>query len=96
MIRSNLCDYSHTYIIVSGTITITGERDDNAPKKADNRNKGVIFQNYVQFTNWISNINNTQIDNAKDVDVVMPMCNLIEYNDNYSKTSGSLLQYYRD
>ena len=37
-----------------------------------------------------------QIDNAKDTDIVMPMCNLIEYSDNYLKTSGSLWQYFRD
>ena len=44
----------------------------------------------------MSEINNTQIDNAKDIDVVMPMYNLIEYSDNYSKTSGNLWQYYVD
>ena len=41
-------------------------------------------------------MNNIEINNAKDIDIVMLMCNLIEYNDNYSKTSGSLWQYYRD
>ena len=44
----------------------------------------------------ISDLNNTQIDNAKDIDVVMPMYNSIEYSDNYSKTTGILWQYYRD
>ena len=44
----------------------------------------------------INRIKNTEIDNAKDIDIVMPMCNLIEYNDNYSKSSGSLWQYYKD
>ena len=48
------------------------------------------------MTNCISSINNIQIDNAEYIDVVMPMYNLIEYSDNYSKTSGSLWQYYRD
>ena len=48
------------------------------------------------MTNFISSINNIQIDNAEYIDVVMPMYNLIEYSDNYSKTSGSLWQYYRD
>ena len=46
--------------------------------------------------NFISEINNKQIDNAKDIDIVMPMYNLIEYSDHYSKTSGSLWHYYRD
>ena len=46
--------------------------------------------------NCKSGINNTEIDNAKDIDILMAMYNLIEYNDNYSKTSGSLWQYYRD
>ena len=52
------------------------------------KNKGIIFKNCVPFTECISNINNTQIDNAKDMDVVMPKYNLIGLSDNYSKTSG--------
>ena len=59
------------------------------------RNKGVAFKNCAPFTNCISEINNTQIDNAKDIDIVMPMYNLIEFSDNYSKTSQSLWQYNR-
>ena len=50
----------------------------------------------MPFTKCISRINNTEIDNAKDIDIVMSMYNLIEYSDNYSKTSGSLWQYYKD
>ena len=50
----------------------------------------VIFKNCAPFTNCISEINNTQTDNAKDIDSVMPMYNLIEYSDNYAKTTGSL------
>ena len=57
---------------------------------ANNTNKKVIFKNCAPFTNCISKINNTQIDNAKDINIVMSMYNLIEYSDNYSKTSGSL------
>ena len=90
MTSSNLCDYSDAYILVSGTITITTESADDAAKRLDERSKGVIFKNYVPFTECISNVNNTQIDNAKDIDVVMPMYNLIEYGDDYSKTLGSL------
>ena len=54
------------------------------------------LKNCAPFTNCISEINNTQVDNAKDIDIVMPMYSLIEYTDNYAKTSGSLWQYYRD
>ena len=90
MVRSNLCDYSDAYIPVSGTITITGEGDSDAKKRADERNKGVIFRNCAQCTECISSISNTQIGHEKDIDVVMPTYNLIEYSDNYSKTSGDL------
>ena len=55
-----------------------------------------MFRKCALFTECMSIINNTQMDNAKDIDVVMTMYNLIEYNDTYSKTSGILLQYYRD
>ena len=85
MIRSNLCDYSDPYILVSGTITITGAVEDDA-KRAEKRNKEVIFKNCAPFTNCISNINNTQIDNAENTDIVRLMYNLIEHRDNYSKT----------
>ena len=64
MVRSNLCDCSDAYIFVSGTITIKGEGDDDAAKRANERNKGVIFKNGVTLTDLISNINVTQTDNA--------------------------------
>ena len=63
---------------------------------ANNINEEVIFKNCAPFTNCISEINNTQIDNAKDIDIVMPMYNLLEYSDNYAKTTGSLSQYCKD
>ena len=56
----------------------------------------VIFKNCAPFTNCLSKINNTQIDDAEYIDIVMPMYNLIEYSDNYSKTSGSLWQYCKE
>ena len=87
MLRSSLCDYIDAYILVKGKTTITGAGDDAAASKADEKDKGVAFKNCAPFTNCISEINNTQIDNAKDIDIVMPMYNLIEYSDNYSKTS---------
>ena len=92
-LKSSLCDYSDAYIHVKGKITITGEGDNEAAKLADERNKGVAFKNCSPFTICISEINNTQIDSCKDIDIVMPMYNLIEYNDNYEKTCGSLWQY---
>ena len=96
MLKSSLCYYSDAYILVKGKITITGAGDDAAAREADERDKGVAFKNFAPFTNCISEINNTQIDNAKDIDILMPMYYLIEYSYNYSKTSGSLRQCYKD
>ena len=96
MLRSNLCDYSDAYIHVKGIITITGAGDNDAPKRLDERNKDVLFKNCAPFTKCISRINNTVIDTAQDIDIVMPMYKLIDYSDNYSKASGSLWQYYKD
>ena len=96
MLRSNLCDYADSYIIVKGTITITGAGDNAGERQVDERDKGVTFKNCAPVTKCISRINNTDIDNAHDFDIVMPMYNLIEYSDNYLKTSGSLWQYYKD
>ena len=86
MLRTSLCDYNDAYILVNGTITITAAGDNDAARRLDERNRGVIFNNCVPFTDCISEINNTQIDNTKYIDVVMPMHNLIEYSDNYLKT----------
>ena len=84
MLRSNLCDYAYAYILVKGTITITGAGNGDAAKRLDERNKGVIFKNCAPFAKCISRINNKDIDNAQDIDIVTPMYNLIEYSDNYS------------
>ena len=94
MLRSSLCDYSDAYILVKGNISVNNIAAADAG--ANNTNKKVIFKNCAAFTKCISRINNTDIDNAQDIDIVMPMYNLIEYSDNYSKTSGSLWQYYKD
>ena len=98
VLRSSVCDYADEHILVKVTIAITGtgEGDDAATRQADERNKGVIFTNCVSFTKSISKINDTEIDNAQDIDIVMQMHNLIEYSNNYPKTSGSLWQYYKD
>ena len=90
MLRSYLCNYSDAYIVVKRTIIVEGDGND---KK---RNKKLTFQNNVPFRLCISKINNTFIDNAEDFDILMPMYNLVEYSDNYSMTSGSLWNYYRN
>ena len=84
MIRSNLCDYSDAYIDVKATITV---RNTVAVGAAlNNTNKNVIFKYCTPFPNWISQINNAQIDDAENIDIVMLKYNFIEYSDNYSKT----------
>ena len=94
ILKSSLCDYSDAYILVKGTISVNNTAAEGAA--VYNNNKKVIFKNCAPFTNYISEINNTQVDNAKDLDIVMPMYNLIEYSDNYTKTTGSLWQYCKD
>ena len=89
--RSSVCDYSDADILVKGNITVNNTA--GAGNAANNTNKKVIFRNCAPFTNCISKINNTQIDNAEYIDIVMPMYNSIEYSENYLKTSGSLWQY---
>ena len=92
MLRYSLCDYSDAYILAEGNITVNNTADAGA----NNTNKKVISKNCAPFTNCISKINNTDIDNSKYIDIVMPMYNLIDYSDNYSKTSGILWQYCKD
>ena len=86
IIKLNVKRSRDAYIIVKGTITVP-----NTGTVANlNNRKSIIIKDSAPFTNWINEINNTQIDNAKDINVVMPMLNLIEDSDNCSKTSGSL------
>ena len=94
MLISSLWDYSDAYILVKGTISVNNTAAQSAA--ANNTNKKIISKNCAPFTNCISEINNTQIDNVKDIDIVMPMYSLIEYSDNYAKTTGSLWQYCKD
>ena len=89
ILRSNLCDYSDAYIVVKGIITV------NDPDDAK-RNKTTAFKNNAPFINCILKIDCTKIDNAEDLDVVMPMYNLIEYSKSYRKTTGILWNYYKD
>ena len=90
MLRSDLCYFSDAYIVVEGTITLEG--DNNANK----RNRNLAFKNNAPFFNCISRINGVKIDNAEDLDVVMPMYNLLEYSKKYRKTTRSFWSYYRD
>ena len=80
MLRSDLCNFSDAYIVVEGDITLEG--DNNANK----RNKNLAFKNNAPFINYISKINGVKIDNAEDLDVVVPMYNLLKYSKNYRKT----------
>ena len=91
MLKSSLCDYSDTYIFVKGDITV--DNTAAAAAAANNTNEKIIFKNCAPFTDGKSEINNTQVDNAEYIDIVMPMYNLIEYSDSYSKTSGGLWQF---
>ena len=87
LLSSSLCDYRDAYILVKGIITVVKETDA-APK---NTNKKVIFKNCAPFTSCISRIDNTQIDDAHVIDVVMLIYDLIENSDNYSKISDTFM-----
>ena len=112
MLRSDLCNFSDAYILVTVNITVDKkifaaddfERPNNTNLNATNTNnannnafgeKKLVFKNNAPFINCISKINGVKIDNAEDLDVVMPMYNLLEYSKNYRKTTGSLWNYYR-
>ena len=113
MLRLDLCDFSHAYILVRGNTTVDKKAftadDFEDPNNtaanttaSDNANnnefgkKKLILKNNAAFINCITKINDIKIDNAEDLDVVMPMYNLVEYSKNYEKTTGSLWNYYRD
>ena len=80
VIKSNLCDYSDAYVLVTIDTTATG----------GDANTKVAFKNCAPFTKWVTHINDKHVDNSDNLNIVMPMYNLIEYSDNYSDTSGSL------
>ena len=90
MPRSDLCDYSDVYIVVKRTI------DLEVVENNDMTQKDIVLKNNAPFRSCISKINKTLIDNAKELYVVMPMCNMLEYGHNYLMISGSLWNYYRD
>ena len=94
MLRSSLCYYGNPYRLLRGNISVN--KTEAAGAAVNNTNKKIIFKNCASFTNCLSKTNNTQIDNAEYIDIVMTMYNLIECSDNYSKTSGRLWQYCRE
>ena len=97
MLRSNLCDYSDAYILVKGTITVTVPGANNgASNIRDKRNRPLILKNNAPFVLCITRINGELIEDANELDIVIPMYNLLEYSKNYRKTTGSLYNYYRD
>ena len=85
MLRSDLCDFSDAYIVVKGIVTVSADEKDR-----DEMNRQVILKNNAPFISSISKINGVLVENAEDLDIVMPMYNLLEYSKNYSKTSTSL------
>ena len=86
VIKSSLYDYSDAYILASGDMAATN----------GNANTNVAFKNCALFTKRITHVNDEHIDTARNLDIAMPMYNLIEYSDNYSDTSGILWQFKRD
>ena len=94
MLRSNLCDYADACILVKGTVTVTANAGANNIR--DKKNRKLILKNNAPFVLFITRINGELIEDDDDLDIVMPMYNLLEYSKNYRKTIGSLYNYYRD
>ena len=90
ILRSDLCDYADAYILVNGTILVNGLN----PR--DRQNRPLVLKNNVPFISCITRINKELIEDADDLDIVMPMYNLLEYSKNFRKTICSLNNYYRD
>ena len=89
MLRSDFCDYSDAYIVVTGKINVTNPNNDAYDKKLALKNNAPSFS-------CIKKINGELIENAEDLHVVRPLYNLLHYSKNYRKTTGSLWNYYRD
>ena len=96
ILNASFCDHNITYILVEGRITVVRRGADAAAFAADRNNKGVVFKNCAPFVKCINKINNAEVDNAEDLDIVMPMYNLFEYSKNYAKSSASLWRYCRN
>ena len=94
-LRSNLCDYSDGYILVKGTITVNGVIN-GVENEIFRRNRPLILKNNAPFVSCMTKINNEFIEDANDLDIVMPIYNLLEYSKDFRKTIGSLYNYYTD
>ena len=94
IIRSDLCDYADAFLLVNGTITVTAAAGANDIR--DKKNRKLILKNNAPFVSCITRINGELIEDAGDLDIVMPVYNLLEYSRSYRKTIGSLYNYYRD
>ena len=90
VLKPNLCDYADAYILVDGTIRAEAANAANATATR------VALKNCAPFTKYNLEINNEHVDTAENLDIVMPMNNLIEYLDNYQDSSATLYQYKRD
>ena len=86
IIKPNLCDYSDAYIIVTGDVKVAGVAADT----------NVAFKNGAPLTRCVTHINDEHVETAENLDIIMPVYNLIEYSDNYADSSGSLYQFKRD
>ena len=86
VIKPNLCDYSDAYVLVTGDIKVAAVAADT----------NVAFKNCAPFTRCVTHINEEHVETAENLDIIMPMCNIIEYSDNYADSSGSLYQFKRD
>ena len=95
MLRSNLCDYADAYILVKGTITVNGIVN-GVENEVNKRHRPLILKNNAPFVSCITRINGELIEDADDLDIVLPIYNLLGYSKNYRKTIGSLYNYYRD
>ena len=86
VIKPNLYDYSDTYILVTGDIKIADIAADT----------NVAFKNCAPFTRYVTHINDEHVETAENLDIIMPLYNLIEYSNNYADSSGSLYQFKRN
>ena len=86
VLKPNLCDYAESYILIDGTIRVD----------AADANTRLALKNCVPFSKCNLEINDEHIDTAENLDITMPIYNLIEYSDNYQDSSATLIQYKRD
>ena len=92
MLKSNLDAYTDPYTLVKGTITVTGDGVDDVAKQENESSKDVIFKNFAPFREYTTEINNTQIDNTKDIDAVIPMHNFMEHTDIYANNIWEFME----